>query len=66
MATLCFLYAFQYVKTTPKSYLFQIMLIAACLGTDWYENERFEPVFTKMLIFMAKTVFLLIKELRIR
>jgi hypothetical protein len=32
------------------------MLIAACLGTDWYENEHFGPVFTEMLVFMAKTV----------
>jgi hypothetical protein len=42
------------------------MLIAACLGTDWYESERFGLVFTKMLVFMAKTVFWRIKKLKIR
>jgi hypothetical protein len=38
-AALCFLYTqFQYLKTTPKSYLFQ--------NTNWYANERFWLVFT--------------------
>ncbi len=47
-AALCFLYSqLQYLKTTPKSYLFQ--------NTNWYANERFWLVFTKMLVFMPKT-----------
>ena len=35
--------------------LVQNKLIPPSLGTDWIENERFELVFAKTIIFMPKT-----------
>jgi hypothetical protein len=45
----------QYLKTTPNSDLVQNKLIPTSLGTDLIENERFELVFAKTIIFMPKT-----------
>jgi hypothetical protein len=45
----------QYLKTTLNSDLVQNKLIPTSLGTDWIENERFELVFAKTIIFMPKT-----------
>jgi hypothetical protein len=46
---------FQYLKTTPQSDLVQNKLIPTSLRTDWIENERFELLFAKTIIFMLKT-----------
>ena len=46
---------FQYLKTTPQSDLVQNKLIPTSLGTDLIENERFELVFAKTIIFVPKT-----------
>jgi hypothetical protein len=45
----------QYLKTTPKPDLVQNKLIPTSLSTNWIENERFELVSTKTIIFMPKT-----------
>jgi hypothetical protein len=42
-------------KTIPNSNLFQKRLKLMSLSTVWNENERFKLVFTKMLVFTAKT-----------
>ncbi|MFO0005700.1 MAG: hypothetical protein ACK559_31695, partial [bacterium] len=42
-------------KTIPNSNLFQKRLKLMSLSTVWNENERFKMVFTKMLVFTAKT-----------
>jgi hypothetical protein len=55
MAPISCLYAVPYLKMTPIIYLIQNKLIPTSLGTDWTENERFELVFGKTIIFMPKT-----------
>ncbi len=55
MAPISCLYAVPYLKMTPIIYLIQNKLIPTSLGTDWTENERFELVFAKTIIFMPKT-----------
>jgi hypothetical protein len=42
-------------KTTPNSNLFQNKLKLMSLSKVWNENERFKLVFTKLLVFTAKT-----------
>jgi hypothetical protein len=42
-------------KTTLNSNLFQNKLKLMSLSKVWNENERFKLVFTKLLVFTAKT-----------
>jgi hypothetical protein len=55
MAPISCLYAVPYLKMTPIIYLIQNKLIPTSLGADWTENEHFELVFAKTIIFMPKT-----------
>ena len=41
-------------KSRLKNIKIQIKLIPTSLGTDWIENERFELVLAKMIIFTPK------------